>query len=407
MAIPDAVRATARAGADSVFGYLERTAEAVPDGVRWQTLSYENRRYYDANPFNGVGGLPFFLAGYHAATGSDRALDLAVGAARWCTGPDRTFLGSRWSREHQPAGLWFARGGVALAWVRLAQVTGDGSYLDQAREIGDAVAAAPVGPVTDYLGGAAGEGIALIRLWQATGESRYRDAARARAAWLQAAATHDDHGCHWPVDTDDPGRRHASVGFAHGAAGIGDFFLLLFDTTGAPEWERTAHEAAEALLGQARPALPPGRGRNWPPVFGQQRAELCQWCHGAPGVGLFFAHAARSLGDARFLDAACAAGETTFARGDARRNPTQCHGLAGNAELFLELYRLTRQSLWLERAHDFARRALSYRVAGPGGDSWQADEPGLSSPDYMCGAAGTGHFFLRLWNPLTLEMPLR
>jgi hypothetical protein len=37
----------ARAGAESVFGYIERTAEAVPDGGRWQTLSYQNEPRYD------------------------------------------------------------------------------------------------------------------------------------------------------------------------------------------------------------------------------------------------------------------------------------------------------------------------------------------------------------------------
>ncbi|HIG57248.1 MAG TPA: hypothetical protein EYG11_21730 [Candidatus Latescibacteria bacterium] len=33
-----------------------------------------------------------------------------------------------------------------------------------------------------------------------------------------------------------------------------------------------------------------------------------------------------------------------------RQSPIQCHGLAGNAELFLELYQRTQESLWLERA---------------------------------------------------------
>ena len=37
---------------------------------------------------------------------------------------------------------------------------------------------------------------------------------------------------------------------------------------------------------------------------------------------------------------------------------------------------------------------------------WSADEKGLFSPDFMCGATGTGHFFLRLWKPQELRMPI-
>ena len=39
-----------------------------------------------------------------------------------------------------------------------------------------------------------------------------------------------------------------------------------------------------------------------------------------------------------------------FAYGDVRRNPSQCHGLAGNGELFVELYRLTGDARWRHRA---------------------------------------------------------
>jgi hypothetical protein len=63
------------------------------------------------------------------------------------------------------------------------------------------------------------------------------------------------------------------------------------------------------------------------------------------------------------------------------------------------LYRLTRKPLWLERAHDFARRMFTYRTTTPEGDMWQSDDTDCHSLDFMFGAAGTGHFFLRLWQP--------
>jgi hypothetical protein len=90
-----------------------------------------------------------------------------------------------------------------------------------------------------------------------------------------------------------------------------------------------------------------------------------------------------------------------------RRNPGQCHGLAGSADLFLQLHRLTRDPVWRARAEDFARRALAYRAATPAGDAWpadDADQPGLYSPDFGWGAAGVGHFFLRVLAPDRVRM---
>ena len=52
--------------------------------------------------------------------------------------------------------------------------------------------------------------------------------------------------------------------------------------------------------------------------------------------------------------------------------------------------RVTGKQIWMQRAHDFARRAMAYRISTLEGDAWQADEPGVYSPDFMCGAAGTG-----------------
>ena len=50
--------------------------------------------------------------------------------------------------------------------------------------------------------------------------------------------------------------------------------------------------------------------------------------------------------------------------------------------------------------------ALGYRVQLPEGDAWPTDEPGLFSADYMYGASGLGHYFLRLWKPGEIPMPL-
>ena len=404
--------ATARAGADSVFAYLLRTAQPEADGVCWLTddypdesVPYDGAVHLDGAIFLGVAGIPLFLAAYARLTGETRAVALAEGAARWCSAPGRTFGGDRHGPDES---LCFGRAGAGLAWTHLWRVSGEAAHRDAARAAGARALAAPLGPATDFIGGAAGEGTFLLQLWEATGEERFLAGAVRRAGWLDAVATRDAAGCSWPwrLATGGDGAGRVLLGFAHGLSGIGHFFLRLHAATGTPRWAAVAREVATTL---DRAAVADRGGLNWGHLLDSppgRRPGECQWCHGSPGVGLFYATAHAVLGDAGHLDTARAAGETTFAYGDVRRNPSQCHGLAGNGELFVELYRLTGEARWLRRAGDFAARALAYRRETAAGDVWQGDDPRSVSPDFLCGAAGVGHYFLRLLDPAGVGMPL-
>jgi hypothetical protein len=206
---------------------------------------------------------------------------------------------------------------------------------------------------------------------------------------------------------------HVPAGFAPGLAGMGYFFAVVAAASGDQRWRETTAHIADVLLRVARPEH---NGLGWPialdgamprvPRVPNPEVPRCQWCIGTPGVGLFYVRAAEALGDSGCLATARAAGETTFVHGDVRRNPSYCHGLAGSAELFVELYRLTGEHLWLDRAHAFAARAYAYRIAGPAGDAWPADEPGPIAPNFSTGAAGVGHLFLRVLAPNTLPRAL-
>jgi hypothetical protein len=119
-----------------------------------------------------------------------------------------------------------------------------------------------------------------------------------------------------------------------------------------------------------------------------------------------FLRATEIFNEPRLFHAATMAGEATYHYGDFRKNPTQCVGLAGGGDLLLELWRVTRESRWLDRASEFGEKVLHYRASLPEGDAWPTDEPGLYSADFMYGASGTGHFLLRLETEGRLPMPL-
>jgi lantibiotic biosynthesis protein len=401
--------AIAREGAASVYRYIERTAEEVPDGVRWQTLDWENQPQYDLSIFYGVAGIALFLADYYRLTGNTRALELSHGAAKWCSRPERLQEGSveEWRRD----GLGRGRAGAGMAWLSLFRATGERRFLDGATAIaGDLLGKEP-GPVTDWLDGATGEGIFLLRLGEASGEARFVDGASRIGKWLASVAIRDERGLFWPWQVDDP--EHGEwfgLSFIPGMAGNAHFLVSLYQATRDESFADVARAAAQTLQ---RQAVPDHGGLNWPDTLdgvAHGEALRCQWCYGAPGVGLFFVKAFEALGDPEYLVTAEAAGEATYQYGDVRQNAVQCHGMAGNADLFLDLYRAcpdpSRKHLWLDRAHDFGRRMFAYRTIAPEGDVWQADDPGVSSPDYMMGAAGTGHFFLRLWRPDEIDRPL-
>jgi lantibiotic modifying enzyme len=400
MEMQQGIELAARGGADSVYRYLARTAETVPDGVRWQTPSFTNEPQYGADVHNGVAGISLFLTDYARLTGLAAAQDLARRALDWCVVSGQA-LRHDFPNESD-TGLGFGWAGIGLAWVRHAAGTTDSSALAQASEIAARLLPAEPGPATALWYGAAGEGLFLVRLWEAVRRDQYLAGAVRRGEWLASVAVRDAAGCRWPRNAGTNPRQF--LGMTLGGAGIGIFLLRLYAATGDARWAVLAREVADCLDGQA---LPDGGGCNWPTVFGDATPRIrCQWCVGAPGIGLFYATAYQVLGEPAFLTTAKAAGEATWAAGDVRHNPSQCHGLAGSAHLLLELARLTNEPVWWERTAAFARQALAYRTDGPGGEAWLADDPGLCSPDFMSGAAGVGHFFLRVLAPNRFPMPL-
>ena len=236
--------------------------------------------------------------------------------------------------------------------------------------------------------------------------------------WLAQCAIRDEAGCRWPFRDGEQQNAHTSI--CHGAAGVGYFLLLLHQATGRSGYAELGRAAAATLVREARADrggvnwLPLAGAttdldRSWKPVPVRARLKRCQWCTGAPGIGLFFAKAHEVLGAATCLQTARAAGEATYTYGDGRKNPTYCHGLAGNTELLIELYRITGEPIWLNRAHEFADRMLGYRRTGPEGDVWPGDDPAApdsEAADFLCGAAGVGHVFLRLLDPVSVRPAL-
>jgi len=85
---------------------------------------------------------------------------------------------------------------------------------------------------------------------------------------------------------------------------------------------------------------------------------LVQWCHGAPGAMALYTRAWQVFGDTKYLVAAERAANYTWIRGLLAKGLTPCHGITGNAYMFLILYRATQNERYLWRALKFQEFVL-------------------------------------------------
>ena len=142
-----------------------------------------------------------------------------------------------------------------------------------------------------------------------------------------------------------------SLGIAHGTAGILYALLSWHDISGS--------EIRPALLvGLARLAKLGKKvesGVRWP-LFRGKRTYWTGWCNGSAGFVFLWTLAARMLSHPGYLDLAASAAEYTWKNRNA--DPSLCCGAAGHGYAFLNLYRATRDLVWLKRAENAAEAAI-------------------------------------------------
>lgn len=96
---------------------------------------------------------------------------------------------------------------------------------------------------------------------------------------------------------------------------------------------------------------------NFPCRVGEkdETNDLIHWCHGAGGIIYLMAKAYLTWPEEKYLNSCIAIGQLIWEKGLLRKGPGLCHGIAGNAYVFLLLYRLTGNEVHLDRAIWFAR----------------------------------------------------
>ena len=338
--------------------------------------------------YRGDAGTGLLFAGLYRATK----------ASKWRIAAERT-LSQAVATGTKGAGLYTGRGGVGAACLEAYSATGKRSFLRLAVTCAEDLEQ-PMVP--DIISGAAGTLVFLLNLHRATKKDTYVDAAHRLGEYLVSKAVRSEGKAHWSLGSGKSARVY--LGFSHGAAGIGYALLHLWRRTDEKTFRTVAEEAAAFVLEHEETVGEEG-AHWWRTVPRSSRHRRIQWCHGAPGTGLFFLDLSRLLEKQHYADATARCLATTRARGrTARASGCQCHGVSGNAELFLEAYAQGGGQEWLHEA----RRSGSALLVPQGAMFRVRKASGRRNEDpaYMTGLSGIGHFFLRLADAKSTPLPL-
>ena len=382
-------------------------------------------RTFGPGLYEGTAGIALFLAQLYAATGDVKHAMTAIGCMRQALSIEGTI----------PSGsaLSFYSGTVGIAYVadtvgRLCahpDISGESNQL-----LRRLIEIDPGSQESDVISGLAGAIPALLALAHRQGllSQALRDfAVRLGDVLFTRARRHEGMAWSWPAQGFVGG--HDLVGYSHGTAGIACAFLELLALTG----EARFRDAAIGALVYER-GWYDANERNWPDLRSTGESEAAPlsypvfWCHGATGIG--FARL-RCLALARkqtlweeaeiaFWQEAHIALETTARAIDMVLEPGRdtpdvnfslCHGLTGNADLFLYAEEILGQG---EDVHALVRRARAVgelgivrHVSGARRAPWPCGVPGAGETSgLMLGLAGIGHFYLRLAEPTGTPTPL-
>jgi type 2 lantibiotic biosynthesis protein LanM len=343
--------------------------------------------------YNGTSGIGLFLAAHASVTGSKPSAELAHAAVALARKNLRSRNAARIARALGLGGAT-GLGSVLYAFTVMAKCLRDGALLDDARIAAslftDELIAAD--RQFDVIGGSAGAILALLRL--------HRDSPSEDV--LARAIRCGEHLMRQPRK-GAPGKRCWAGqgsgttplnGMSHGAAGFAYALAALAAASGREDFAA----AAEECIAYEDQTYSTERN-NWPDLRGDGDAVwLCQWCHGAPGIGLarIGTHKRGRL-TARIGTIDIRNALAGVERGWPGHVDTMCCGTLGSIELFCD----AGEVLGRDDLVDLASRRMAAVL-----------EAGKSSGDYLWnvgsrrfnlglfrGLAGVGYTCLRRVDP--------
>lgn len=184
------------------------------------------------------------------------------------------------------------------------------------------------------------------------------------------------------------------TGFAHGVAGIIYFLAEHVYRTGNNDSKSALQKGIDWLL-KISEINEKENSIQWPYSLDSPTKDWKWWCHGSPGIALSFLRLYELYKIPLYKDTAIRCLNTHLPKIQCV-NLSQCHGLSGIGEIYLEAYRVLREEEWKERAQHIALTLYNLRKEEKRGWVWPVQDTKNITADLMTGCAGIVHFFLRL-----------
>ena len=370
-----------------------------------------------ATLYDGTAGIGLFLAELYRATGDPLAARTARGAI------EHALSRAEDIPEALHRGFYTGFLGIGFAAIHTGTVLGDEELAARGSAmVRRAIALPPEGKLAiDVMSGNAGAIPVLLEHAARCGDAALHEAAVAAGDALLASAERDERGLSWNamgemaelVDLSSLSdalvtefrekKRPNLTGLSHGAGGVGWALLELGAATGEARFTAAGRDAfayEDSWFDTATDRWPDLRNHDHASSDGPAPAA---WCHGAVGIGLARIRALALTGDRALLpgiEAALQISARSIVGQLARRNANYslCHGVAGDAELFLAWSRASGDAQSWALVEEVARQGMA--EYGDTGRPWPSGTPGAGkSPSLMLGLAGTGYFYLRVYDP--------
>jgi len=388
-------KATFTAEADRIAAELSHCAIRRGPSVAWIGLDWlgdsEFSQLVCLGPdlYNGICGIGVFLAAHAAVTGNKASAELAYAGLAQLRKNLKSRNAARMARALGLGGA-VGLGSIVYALAVMAKSLQDDDLLADARQAAelftdDLIAA---DKQLDVVSGSAGGILSLLRLYRDTrSDDVLRRATKCGEHLLGQPRLGPQGRRTWVGQGSGP---RGLNGMSHGAAGFAYALTSLAQVTGRAEFAQAAAEciAFENSSYDAErhnwPDLRDAGGLSWP----------CQWCHGAPGIGLARIATAklRGMDDARLVTDIRNAVEGVK-QGRPTAVDTLCCGVLGGVEFFCEAGdTLGRDDL---RTHAAQRLAAVLQTAAAAGDYRWNSGKGRFNLGMFRGLAGVGYTLLR------------
>ncbi|XP_010555129.1 PREDICTED: lanC-like protein GCL2 [Tarenaya hassleriana] len=318
----------------SLSQQFKRSALDLKETIVMETWGFSGQNVKDFTLYSGTLGAALLLFKVHQMSKNANDLALCLQIVKACDAA---------SRSSRNVTFICGRAGVCALGAAAAKVAGEAEllsyYLTQFRQI-----ELPRDLPDELLYGRAGYLWACLFLNKHIGEETVPSATISEVVGevIKGGRTMAKKGSS-PLMYEWYGDKY--WGAAHGLAGI---MNVLMDVPLKPDEAEDVKGTLKYLIKNRFPC-----GNYAASEEDRRRDVLVHWCHGAPGIALTLTKAAKVFGDGDFLKAAADAAEVVWNRGLLKRVGI-CHGISGNAYVFLSLYRATSNTEYLYRAKAFA-----------------------------------------------------